>query len=90
MGVIQHLKSWSWGNSSSWGLALLWGLNLALRLWRIDLPAALVFDEAHYVPFAVDYLQHQPFFDLHPPLGKYLIALSIHLSAIWGPVLTRR
>ncbi len=61
------------------GIVLLWGINLALRFWDLGSPAALVFDEVHYVPFAVDYLQHQSFFDVHPPLGKYLIALGIQI-----------
>ena len=65
-------------------MALLWGLNLILRSWNLGSPPGLVFDEVHYVPFAVDYLQHQPFFDLHPPLGKYLIALSIYLYQVLG------
>jgi dolichyl-phosphate-mannose-protein mannosyltransferase len=73
------------GRWQLWGILLLWAVNLGLRLWQIGSPTALVFDEVHYVTFAVDYLQHRPFFDVHPPLGKYLIALSIHLSTIWGP-----
>jgi dolichyl-phosphate-mannose--protein O-mannosyl transferase len=59
-------------------------MNLALRLWNLNSPAALVFDEVHYVPFAVDYLQQQPFFDVHPPLGKYLIAFGIDLYQVLG------
>ncbi|MDA0267714.1 MAG: phospholipid carrier-dependent glycosyltransferase [Cyanobacteria bacterium] len=65
------------------GVALLWGVNLALRLWHLGSPSTLVFDEVHYVPFAVDYLQHQAFFDVHPPLGKDLIALGIRVFQLF-------
>lgn len=52
---------------------------LALRFWRLGQFNTLVFDEVFYVRFAVDYLRQQPFFDAHPPLSKYLIALGIAL-----------
>ncbi len=51
------------------------GLALGLRLWGLGQLHTLVFDEVYYVPFALDYLDHIPRFDAHPPLGKYLIAL---------------
>lgn len=56
------------------------GLALGLRLWGLGQLHTLVFDEVYYVPFALDYLDHIPRFDAHPPLGKYLIALGIWLS----------
>jgi len=62
------------------------GLALGLRLWGLGQLHTLVFDEIYYVPFALDYLDHMPRFDAHPPLGKYLIALGIWLSrgpAVW-------
>src|SRR5205085_1499498 len=50
----------------------------AIRLWRVGLPRAYVFDEAHYVPDALTYLhggvEHTW---VHPPLGKWLIAAGI-------------
>lgn len=48
-----------------------------LHLWRIDTPNALVFDEVYFSVYANNYLEGIPFFDSHPPLGKYLIALGI-------------
>lgn len=48
---------------------------LAIRAWRLDRPRRLVFDEFHYVPQAIDYLHGRPTgFEVHPPLGKWLIA----------------
>ncbi|HEY9763618.1 MAG TPA: phospholipid carrier-dependent glycosyltransferase [Trichocoleus sp.] len=62
-----------------WGLTGLFLLALALRFWRLGQFNELVFDEIYYVRFAVDYLNGTPFFDAHPPLGKYLITLGIVL-----------
>ncbi|MDZ7269159.1 MAG: phospholipid carrier-dependent glycosyltransferase [candidate division KSB1 bacterium] len=47
------------------------------RLWRLDTPATMVFDEVYFPVFANNYLERTAFFDAHPPLGKYLIALGI-------------
>jgi dolichyl-phosphate-mannose-protein mannosyltransferase len=68
------------------GLAALFLLGLGLRLWGLGRFNSLVFDEIYYVRFAVDYLTGQPFFDAHPPLGKYLIALGI---AVVNPLAER-
>ncbi|MGB3311849.1 MAG: phospholipid carrier-dependent glycosyltransferase [Nodosilinea sp.] len=63
-----------------WGSLAIGALALTLRFWHLGQPPTLVFDEVYYVPFALDYLQGNPSFDAHPPLGKYLIALGIWLG----------
>lgn len=60
-----------------WYQAFLITLAAILRFWRIESPDALVFDEVYFVTDAKYYLDGTPFFDSHPPLGKYLIALGI-------------
>jgi dolichyl-phosphate-mannose-protein mannosyltransferase len=55
-------------------------LSIALRFWRLGQFNKLVFDEVYFAKFAVDYLRGIPFFDAHPPLGKYCIALGVWLS----------
>lgn len=53
------------------------------RLWSLFFPNAVVFDEVYFKVFASHYLDHKYFFDIHPPLGKLLLALvaySFHLS----------
>ncbi len=64
----------------------LWGLSLGFRLWGLGRFNTLVFDELYFAKFAHNYLTHTPFFDAHPPLGKYLIALGIWLRGFnpWG------
>lgn len=67
--------------SAPWlGLGGLGAIALGLRLWGLGRWQKLVFDEVYYVPFALGYLTQTPNFDIHPPLGKYLIALGIGLG----------
>ncbi|MEA5507269.1 phospholipid carrier-dependent glycosyltransferase [Halotia wernerae UHCC 0503] len=63
------------------GLAGIFILSLALRFWGIDRFNTLVFDEVYYAKFGNNYLIHVPFFDGHPPLGKYMIAMGIWLGS---------
>ncbi|WGV28135.1 dolichyl-phosphate-mannose--protein mannosyltransferase [Halotia branconii] len=63
------------------GLTGIFLLSLALRFWGIDRFNTLVFDEVYYAKFGNNYLTHVPFFDGHPPLGKYMIAIGIWLGS---------
>ncbi|AUT00678.1 dolichyl-phosphate-mannose--protein O-mannosyl transferase [Nostoc sp. CENA543] len=56
-------------------------ISLALRFWGLDRFNTLVFDEVYYAKYGNDYLTHTQFFDAHPPLGKYMIAIGIWLSS---------
>ena len=66
--------------------AALWCVALGLRFWGLDRFNTLVFDEIYYAKFARNYLTHTPFFDAHPPLGKYMIAIGLALKEFspWG------
>jgi dolichyl-phosphate-mannose-protein mannosyltransferase len=46
----------------------------ATRLMTITHPRAIVFDEVYFRETALRYLEGSYFFDLHPPLGKLLLA----------------
>lgn len=52
-------------------------LAAALRFWGISEPGELVFDEVFFPVFAFNYLTGQYFFDVHPPLAKYMIAAGM-------------
>lgn len=61
-------------------------ISFGLRLFHLGLPKGLVFDEVYYVDGARDYLTHGvevsgnvPEFIVHPPVGKWCIALGIKL-----------
>jgi dolichyl-phosphate-mannose-protein mannosyltransferase len=49
------------------------------RLYHLGFPPTLVWDEIYFPVFARNYLNEVPFFDLHPPLGKFIIAIGIAL-----------
>ena len=58
---------------------LLWLIVFAAfltRFWRLWEPDQVVFDELHFGSFASRYFTGEYFFDIHPPLGKMLIALA--------------
>ncbi|HIK18157.1 MAG TPA: phospholipid carrier-dependent glycosyltransferase [Leptolyngbyaceae cyanobacterium M33_DOE_097] len=76
MGLVKpspkSLPIWFW-----WSLAVILGVSLALRFWGLGRFNTLVFDEVYYVKFAKNYLSQTPYFDGHPPLGKYVLAIAI-------------
>lgn len=62
-------------------LIALWALATGLwaRLYNLGFPSKQVFDEVHFPVFARNYVEGIPVFDVHPPLGKFLLAPSIAL-----------
>ncbi len=50
------------------------------RFWRIGTPPEITSDEVYFVNDARHYLRHEPFLDVHPPLGKLVIAFGIALA----------
>jgi len=63
------------------GMAGVFLLSLALRFWGLGRFNTFVFDEVYYAKFGNNYLTHTPFFDGHPPLGKYMIGLGIWIGS---------
>ncbi|KAI9342069.1 Dolichyl-phosphate-mannose-protein mannosyltransferase-domain-containing protein, partial [Zopfochytrium polystomum] len=59
-------------------------LSLIVRLYRISHPSEVVFDEVHFGGFAGKYIKGAFFMDVHPPLGKLLIAASGVLAGYDG------
>jgi dolichyl-phosphate-mannose-protein mannosyltransferase len=74
------LQSWVW-------TALVTALAAGTRFWALGFPQSKSFDEVYYATEAQEMLRYgyednrDYMFIVHPPLGKWLIALS---SAIWG------
>ena len=65
-----------------WDLILLFVLSFFTRFWHLSYPGKVVFDEAHFGLYATKYLSHQYYFDIHPPLGKILLALFGFLGGL--------
>ncbi len=61
-------------------------ISFGLRIWNLGTPKGLVFDEVYYVNGARDFLKYgvevkglSPEFIVHPPVGKWCIALGIKI-----------
>lgn len=52
-------------------------VSVFLHVFNITKPSEPVFDEKHFVTYAVNYRQNRPILDIHPPLGKILYALPL-------------
>jgi len=59
------------------GSFVIFAIALGFRLWHLDAIPVPVFDEVFFPKFAAQYLDGNPEWEGHPPLGKYLIALGI-------------
>ncbi|KAG0044464.1 hypothetical protein BGZ83_010316 [Gryganskiella cystojenkinii] len=65
-------------------LTLLTMLAVLVRIWKLAVPSAVVFDEQHFGGFAADYVRGEFFMDLHPPLGKMLYAMVAYFLRFDG------
>lgn len=65
-------------------LALIAVASFITRFYNIHEPAHVCWDETHFGKMASWYINRTFFFDVHPPLGKMMIAVSGHLSGYDG------
>jgi dolichyl-phosphate-mannose-protein mannosyltransferase len=74
------------GSWSYWSMLLVASCALAVGLWAhiydLGSPSRKVFDETYFPNFAYNYLQGLPVFDLHPSLGKLILALASPFSGL--------
>lgn len=56
-------------------------IGIWARVYNLGWPAKQVFDEVYFPVFAKNYLDRVSVFDVHPPLGKFIIAVAI---AVFG------
>uniref|UniRef100_A0A8D8ZZ10 Protein O-mannosyl-transferase 2 n=1 Tax=Cacopsylla melanoneura TaxID=428564 RepID=A0A8D8ZZ10_9HEMI len=58
--------------------------SVVTRLYKVDEPDHICWDETHFGKMGSWYINRTFFFDVHPPLGKMLIALSGYLTGYDG------
>ncbi|MEQ9671611.1 dolichyl-phosphate-mannose--protein mannosyltransferase [Coleofasciculus sp. G2-EDA-02] len=63
------------------GLTAIFLASAILRFWGLGRFNALVFDEVYYAKFANNYLTGTDFFNAHPPLSQYIIAIGMWLGS---------
>ncbi len=77
------MRFWVQGSWSYRSVLLVAGCALVVGLWArlysLGSPSSRVFDEVYFPTYAHNYLQGIPFLDLHPPLGKFVLAAGIAL-----------
>ena len=72
--VPQGVRTAHWQLNMPPELVVLTFLAAVTRLAAITHPRAIVFDEVYFRDAALRYLHGSYYFDLHPPLGKLLLA----------------
>ncbi len=65
---------------ATWGLIGVCAIAIFLRFWGLERFNVFVFDEVYYAKFANNYLTNTKFFNSHPPLSQYLIAIGIWIG----------
>ena len=76
---------------NNWLLLAIIFLGFCLRAFNLGSIPGQTFDEVFYPVFALNYIFGQTFFSVHPPVGTYLISLSIsvyHLLPWVDPALS--
>jgi dolichyl-phosphate-mannose-protein mannosyltransferase len=63
-------------------LFLITWLSLLVHFWRITYPNSVIFDEVTFGKFLNCYAKGEYYFDLHPPLGKLLLAWAAYFGKI--------
>ncbi|XP_051158347.1 protein O-mannosyltransferase 1 [Leptopilina boulardi] len=58
--------------------------GLVTRLYHLEEPRNIVFDELHYGKYVSLYMKKIFYFDSHPPLGKQLISAAAYLANFDG------
>lgn len=65
-------------------LLIFFGIGIWTRFFRIQSPPNVVFDEVRFGSFINNYIRGEYFIDIHPPLGKLIIAGISYLAGYRG------
>ncbi len=75
-----NLDSASSKKAAIWGTIAVLVMAIGLRFWGLERFNELIFDEIYYAKFANNYLTDTKFYNAHPPLSQYLIAIGIWIG----------
>ncbi|MDQ3864370.1 MAG: phospholipid carrier-dependent glycosyltransferase [Actinomycetota bacterium] len=75
---MSHDRSWAYSSMLLIGVCTL-ALGVWARLYHLGFPSQILWDERYFPVMANKYLHGVYQFDLHPPLGKFIIAVGISL-----------
>ena len=64
---------------NNWLLLAIIFLGFCLRAFNLGSIPGQTFDEVFYPVFGLNYILGETFFSVHPPVGTYLISLSIYI-----------
>jgi dolichyl-phosphate-mannose-protein mannosyltransferase len=78
--MILNLDSDNNKKIAFWGIICIFTISIVLRFWGLGRFNSFVFDEVYYAKFANNYLTNTKFFNSHPPLSQYLIAIGIWIG----------
>ncbi len=78
--MILNLDTESNKKLAIWGIVVVCLVSIVLRFWGLGRFNIFVFDEVYYAKFANNYLTNTQFFNSHPPLSQYLIAIGIWIG----------
>ncbi|HET6688490.1 MAG TPA: phospholipid carrier-dependent glycosyltransferase, partial [Rubrobacter sp.] len=75
---LSHDRSWAYRSLLLVSICAV-ALGVWARLYHLGFPPGILWDERYFPAMANKYLQGVYQFDLHPPLGKFIIAAGISL-----------
>jgi dolichyl-phosphate-mannose-protein mannosyltransferase len=78
--MVLNLDTASNRKLAFWGIVIIFAISVSLRFWELGRFNEFVFDEVYYAKFANNYLTNTKFFNSHPPLSQYLIAIGIWIG----------
>jgi dolichyl-phosphate-mannose-protein mannosyltransferase len=76
--LLSHDRSWAYRSMLLIGVCTV-ALGVWARVYQLGFPSQILWDEKYFPAMANKYLHGVYQFDLHPPLGKFIIALGISL-----------
>ncbi len=74
LGLVSDFTNMKNYFKKNWPIFVLLVLAILTRFLFLGYPSEVVFDEVHFGKFVSSYFTHQYYFDIHPPLGKLMIA----------------